>query len=98
MGRVKKPKALPHRAPMDGLQRNDKAVARNLRRFRIARGLSQTQLGNAVGVTFQQIQKYEKGTNAVAPGRLRQMSRFLALRRPRCLAISPRSTVSPFLR
>jgi transcriptional regulator with XRE-family HTH domain len=44
-----------------------------VRRFRMARGLSQTELGNAVGVTFQQVQKYEKAKNAVAPGRLRQM-------------------------
>ena len=53
--------------------RNDEIVPRNLRHFRIARGLSQTALGDAIGLTFQQIQKYEKGTNAVAPGRLRQM-------------------------
>ena len=59
--------------------RNDKTVARNIRRFRIARGLSQTALGNAVGVTFQQIQKYEKATNAIAPGRLRQMCEILGV-------------------
>jgi transcriptional regulator with XRE-family HTH domain len=59
--------------------RNDEIVARNLRHFRIARGMSQTALGDAVGVTFQQIQKYEKGTNAVAPGRLRQMCGVLGV-------------------
>jgi transcriptional regulator with XRE-family HTH domain len=59
--------------------RNDETVARNLRHFRIARGMSQTALGDAVGVTFQQIQKYEKGTNAVAPGRLRQMCEVLGV-------------------
>jgi transcriptional regulator with XRE-family HTH domain len=79
MGRAKKSKAVASRAWMDGPQRNDETVARNLRRFRIARGLSQTELGNAVGVTFQQIQKYEKGTNAVAPGRLRQMCEILGV-------------------
>jgi transcriptional regulator with XRE-family HTH domain len=62
-----------------GPQRNDETVARNMRRFRIARGLSQTELGNAVGVTFQQIQKYEKAKNAVAPGRLRQMCEILGV-------------------
>jgi transcriptional regulator with XRE-family HTH domain len=66
-------------ARKDGPQRNDEAVAHNLRRFRIARGLSQTELGNAVGVTFQQIQKYEKAKNAVAPGRLRQMCEILGV-------------------
>jgi transcriptional regulator with XRE-family HTH domain len=59
--------------------RNDETVAHNLRHFRIARGLSQTALGEAVGLTFQQIQKYEKGTNAVAPGRLRQLCEVLGV-------------------
>ena len=40
---------------------------------------SQTELGNAVGVTFQQIQKYEKAKNAVPPGRLRQMCEILGV-------------------
>jgi transcriptional regulator with XRE-family HTH domain len=79
LGRAKKSKAVARRAWMDGPQRNDETVARNLRHFRIARGLSQTELGNAVGVTFQQIQKYEEGTNAVAPGRLRQMCEILGV-------------------
>jgi transcriptional regulator with XRE-family HTH domain len=59
--------------------RNDETVARNLRHFRIARALSQSALGDAVGVTFQQIQKYENGTNAVAPGRLRKMCEVLGV-------------------
>jgi transcriptional regulator with XRE-family HTH domain len=59
--------------------RNDEIVARNLRHFRIARGLSQTALGDAIGLTFQQIQKYEKGKNAVAPGRLRQLCEVLGV-------------------
>ena len=77
MGRVKKTGAAANGARKDGPQRNDETVARNMRRFRIARGLSQTELGNAVGVTFQQIQKYERAKNAVAPGRLRQMCEIL---------------------
>jgi transcriptional regulator with XRE-family HTH domain len=79
MGRAKKSKSVGSGARMDGSQRNDEAVAHNLRRFRIARGLSQTELGNAVGVTFQQVQKYEKGKNAIAPGRLRQMCEILGV-------------------
>ena len=77
MGRAKKTGAAANGGRKDGPQRNDETVARNMRRFRIARGLSQTELGNAVGVTFQQIQKYEKAKNAVAPGRLRQMCEIL---------------------
>ncbi len=40
-------------------------------------GLSQTDLGKAVGVTFQQLQKYEKGTNRISPSRLFNLSRVL---------------------
>ena len=75
MSRAKKSNA----ARKDGPLRNDETVARNMRRFRIARGLSQTELGNAVGVTFQQIQKYEKAKNAIPPGRLRQMCQILGI-------------------
>jgi transcriptional regulator with XRE-family HTH domain len=64
---------------MGGLQRNDETVARNIRRFRIARGLSQTELGEAVGVTFQQIQQYEKAKSATPSGRLRQMCEILGV-------------------
>ena len=41
-----------------------------MREYRIRAGLSQTDLGTKVGVTFQQIQKYEKGSNAIATARL----------------------------
>lgn len=40
-------------------------------------GIGQTDLANAVGVTFQQIQKYEMGTNRVSASRLQQMTRVL---------------------
>lgn len=43
------------------------------------RGLSQTELGVALGVSFQQIQKYEKGSNRVGSGRLWRMSRALGV-------------------
>jgi transcriptional regulator with XRE-family HTH domain len=67
----------------------------HLRRFRIARGLSQTELGNAVGVTFQQIQKYEKGKNAVAPGRLRQMCEILGVAPAEMLGNQPKIDGEP---
>ena len=78
MSKASKP-AATKLARKNGSLRNDETVARNLRHFRIARGLSQTALGEAVGVTFQQIQKYEKGKNAVASGRLRQMCAVLGV-------------------
>ena len=40
------------------------------------RGLSQTDVANALGVTFQQVQKYEKATNRISAGRLWQMAKF----------------------
>jgi DNA-binding XRE family transcriptional regulator len=46
--------------------------------------MSQTALGNAVGVTFQQVQKYEKGQNRVGAGRLRDRSTSVV-----CLGIGP---------
>jgi transcriptional regulator with XRE-family HTH domain len=53
-------------------QRNniDSYVAERIRAVRIASGMSQENLGNKLGVTFQQIQKYERGTNRVSAGRL----------------------------
>jgi transcriptional regulator with XRE-family HTH domain len=40
-------------------------------------GLTQTQVARAINVTFQQIQKYEKGTNGVSSSRLLQLANFL---------------------
>jgi transcriptional regulator with XRE-family HTH domain len=45
-------------------------VGERIRAMRNEAGLSQTQLGDHLGVTFQQIQKYEKGSNRVSAGRL----------------------------
>jgi transcriptional regulator with XRE-family HTH domain len=46
---------------------------------RVKLGLSQTELGAALGVTFQQIQKYERGTNAVASTRIPDLCRALEI-------------------
>ena len=55
----------------------DIAVGQRIRIARINKGMSQTQLGRAVGVSFQQLQKYEKGVNRVGAGRLRLISEKL---------------------
>src|SRR5579871_6767012 len=55
----------------------DKLVGQNIRIFRTAKGISQTELGNSVGVTFQQIQKYEKGANRVGSSRLAKIGAVL---------------------
>ncbi len=52
-------------------------LGKKLRLRRVALGLTQTQVAQAINVTFQQIQKYEKGTNGVSSARLLQLSNFL---------------------
>lgn len=44
---------------------------------RLMLGMNQTDLADAVGVTFQQVQKYEKGTNRISASRLQQMSHVM---------------------
>ena len=52
-------------------------LGEKLRMRRLSLGLTQTKVANAINVTFQQIQKYEKGTNGVSSSRLMQLSQFL---------------------
>lgn len=55
----------------------DQTVGARITAMRRAKGLSQSDLGIAVGVTFQQIQKYERGINRVGAGRLQQIVKCL---------------------
>jgi transcriptional regulator with XRE-family HTH domain len=55
----------------------DVAVGQNVKLRRLAVGLSQEKLGERMGLTFQQIQKYEKGTNRIGASRLVQIARAL---------------------
>ena len=52
-------------------------LGKKLRMRRLSLGLTQTKVAEAINVTFQQIQKYEKGTNGVSSARLIQISQFL---------------------
>ncbi len=52
-------------------------LGKQLRARRSVLGLTQTQVARAINVTFQQIQKYEKGTNGVSSSRLLQLANFL---------------------
>ena len=52
-------------------------LGKKLRMRRLSLGLTQTKVAQAINVTFQQIQKYEKGTNGVSSSRLMQLSTFL---------------------
>ncbi|NEU13554.1 helix-turn-helix transcriptional regulator [Methylobacterium sp. BTF04] len=55
----------------------DRDVGVRIMALRKAKGLSQSALGEALGVTFQQIQKYEKGINRVGASRLQEIARLL---------------------
>lgn len=57
----------------------DKCVANNLRTKRLMKGLSQQELGEAVNVSIQQIQKYEKGTNRISSSRLYTFANLLGV-------------------
>ena len=52
-------------------------LGKKLRMRRLSLGLTQSKVAQAINVTFQQIQKYEKGTNGVSSNRLMQLSNFL---------------------
>ena len=57
----------------------DKHVGSRIRMRRMMLELSQEKLGDGLGLTFQQVQKYEKGTNRVGASRLRQIASILSV-------------------
>jgi transcriptional regulator with XRE-family HTH domain len=58
-------------------EREGKGVGARIRRFREQAGLSQSELGEKLGVSYQQIQKYERGTNRVSVDTLVRLGRIL---------------------
>jgi transcriptional regulator with XRE-family HTH domain len=60
-----------------GQDPRDADIAKRLRALRLQRGWSQADLGNVLGVSFQQVQKYERGTNRIAAGRLARIAETL---------------------
>jgi len=57
----------------------DAHVGNRMRLRRMLIGLSQEKLGEMLGLTFQQVQKYEKGVNRIGAGRLYQIAEFLSV-------------------
>jgi transcriptional regulator with XRE-family HTH domain len=57
----------------------DRYVGARVRQRRVMLGLTQQQMADLIGVTYQQAHKYEKGINRVAAGRLYQMARVLGV-------------------
>jgi transcriptional regulator with XRE-family HTH domain len=62
---------------MRRITKKDQEIGQLIRAQRLARGMSQSELADHLGLTFQQIQKYEKGTNRVGAGRLDKIAEFL---------------------
>lgn len=57
----------------------DAHVAASLRRHRIAAGLTQADLASLLSLSYQQLQKYETGTNRISAGRLYELSQILSV-------------------
>jgi transcriptional regulator with XRE-family HTH domain len=57
----------------------DAEIGQRVRALRLQRGLSQTELGQLISVTFQQVQKYEKGANRISAGRLQRIAEVLGV-------------------
>ena len=57
----------------------DVHIGKRIRMLRLTRNLSQTDLAKRLGITFQQIQKYEKGTNRIGASRLQHIARVLSV-------------------
>ena len=57
----------------------DQELGRRIRAHRLRLGYSQEKLGSLLGLTFQQVQKYEKGTNRVSSGRLVEIAKLLGV-------------------
>ena len=66
-------------ATAEGPHPVDRHVGRRLADIRVERGYSQTELGRALGLTFQQVQKYEKGTNRISASKLWVAADFLGV-------------------
>lgn len=64
------------KSPME----TDIQVGRMVRMRRLMLGMSQTDLADELGITFQQVQKYEKGVNRISASRLQQIANFLHVR------------------
>jgi transcriptional regulator with XRE-family HTH domain len=60
----------------------DKHVGSRLRMRRLMLDMSQTDIADALGLTFQQVQKYEKGTNRIGASRLQHISQILRVQVP----------------
>ena len=68
---------LSHRTKKRRAGAEDVEIGRKIRALRLERGLSRSDLAGGIDLTFQQVQKYEKGTNRVSAGRLQRIADLL---------------------
>jgi transcriptional regulator with XRE-family HTH domain len=73
----------------------DRHVGSRVRMRRMMAGMSQTKLGDALGITFQQVQKYEKGTNRMSASRLQHISHILQVPAPFFFEGAPKTPGAP---
>ncbi len=59
------------------LRQLDIIIGRNLKQLRLSKGMTQSNLAEALGLTFQQVQKYETGANRISGSRLLEIARIL---------------------
>ena len=65
--------------PKRRVNATDTIIGERLRALRKARGISQTEVGDAIGVKFQQIQKFELGNNRIAASQLYELAKFFSI-------------------
>jgi transcriptional regulator with XRE-family HTH domain len=71
----------------------DIEVGQRIRIYRKARGLSQTTLADQLGVTYQQVQKYENGTSRIGAGRLMRIAHVLGVSLVTLLGVNDTTTI-----
>jgi transcriptional regulator with XRE-family HTH domain len=71
----------------------DIEVGQRIRIYRKARGLSQTTLADQLGVTFQQVQRYENGTSRIGAGRLMRIAHVLGVPIAALLGVNDTTTI-----
>ena len=72
----------------------DKKISWVIRMHRVKSGMSQSELGKALGVSFQQIQKYENGKNAIASSRIADLCQALEITPNQLFGVNTERSVS----
>ncbi len=63
----------------ENLPEIERCIGKSIRHYRMLKGLPQTKVAEFLGVSFQQLQKYETGTNRISPGKLFLLSRYFEI-------------------